>query len=149
MRFVIQRVLSSELTIDSQIHGHTGKGLVVLAGICDADTEAVADRMIRKLTALRIFEDENGKTNLDIMDAGGNILFVSQFTLYADCKKGNRPSFFKAGSPEHANKLYEYMLDELRKTFPDIQHGEFGADMKIALINDGPFTIVLDSDDIT
>ncbi len=149
MRFVIQRVLSSELTIDSRIHGHTGKGLVVLAGICDADTEAVADRMIRKLTALRIFEDENGKTNLDIMDAGGNILFVSQFTLYADCKKGNRPSFFKAGSPEHANKLYEYMLDELRKTFPDIQHGEFGADMKIALINDGPFTIVLDSDDIT
>lgn len=148
MKFVIQRVLSSELTIDGEIHGYTGKGLVVLVGVCDADDEAVADRMIRKLTALRIFEDENGKTNLCIHEAGGNILFVSQFTLYADCKKGNRPSFFKAGSPEHANRLYEYMLDKLRITFPDVQHGEFGANMKIALINDGPFTIVLDSDEI-
>ena len=149
MKFVIQRVLRSELTIDGVVHGKTGKGLVVLVGICDADDETVADRMIRKLTALRIFEDANGKTNLDIMDAGGNILFVSQFTLYADCKKGNRPSFFKAGSPEHANRLYEYMLQELHGAFPDVQHGEFGADMKITLVNDGPFTIVLDSDEIT
>ncbi len=148
MRFVIQRVLRSDLAIDGQEHAHTENGLVVLAGINNYDNEETAVRMIKKLTALRIFEDENGKTNLDIHSAGGNILFVSQFTLYADCRKGNRPSFFKSGDPEHANRLYEYMLDLLRKDFPDVQHGEFGADMKITLVNDGPFTIILDSDEL-
>ncbi len=149
MKFVIQCVQHAKVSVDGNTVGSIGRGYLVLAGIAPDDTRETADKLVTKMCKLRIFEDENGKTNLDIMDAGGNILFVSQFTLYADCKKGNRPSFFKAGSPEHANKLYEYMLDELRKTFPDIQHGEFGADMKIALINDGPFTIVLDSDDIT
>ena len=148
MRFVIQRVLRSDLKIDGQEHAHTENGLVVLAGINNDDNEETAVRMIRKLTALRIFEDENGKTNLDIHSAGGNILFVSQFTLYADYRKGNRPSFFRSGDPEHANRLYEYMLDLLRKDFPDVQHGEFGADMKISLVNDGPFTIILDSDEL-
>ena len=148
MKFVIQRVLQSDLHIDGRIHAHIDNGLVVLAGINNNDDKDTADRMIRKLTALRIFEDENGKTNLVIHSAGGNILFVSQFTLYADCRKGNRPSFFKSGDPEHADSLYEYMLELLQKDFPDVQHGEFGADMKITLVNDGPFTIILDSDEL-
>ena len=148
MKFVIQRVLQSDLHINGQRHAHIDSGLVVLVGINNDDDKGTADRMIKKLTALRIFEDENGKTNLDIHSAGGNILFVSQFTLYADCKKGNRPSFFKSGDPEHADRLYEYMLELLRKDFPDVQHGEFGADMKITLVNDGPFTIILDSDEL-
>ena len=148
MRFVIQRVLSSELTIDSQIHGHTGKGLVVLAGICDADTEAVADRMIRKLTALRIFEDENGKTNLDLKTVGGSLLLISQFTLYADCRKGNRPSFVKAGAPDHAQALYEYIIRKCKESVPNVQQGIFGAYMHVSLTNEGPFTVIMDSKDL-
>lgn len=148
MRFVIQRVQWAEVSVDSRTVGKIDNGFLVLVGICDSDTETIADKMVKKLIGLRIFEDENGKTNLDLKSVGGNLLIISQFTLYADCRKGNRPSFIRAGSPQMANCLYEYIICECKKMFPDTQHGEFGADMKVSLLNDGPFTIVLDSDEI-
>lgn len=148
MRFVIQRVKSAEVSVNQNIIGSIAEGLVVFVGICEGDTEELADKMIRKLMNLRIFEDENGKTNLDLKTVNGNLLIISQFTLYADCKKGNRPSFIRAASPEMANKLYEYILRKCHEQFPNIQHGEFGAAMKVSLINDGPFTILLDSDEL-
>ena len=117
---------------------------MVLIGISDSDTKEIADKMIKKLIGLRIFEDENGKTNLSLKDVNGELLMVSQFTLYANCKKGNRPSFIKAGEPHMAEKLYEYMIQEAKKSVPVVEHGIFGADMKVSLINDGPFTIILD-----
>lgn len=148
MRFVIQRVKNASVSIDRKIAGAIEKGLLVFVGVSEGDTEKIADKMIKKLIGLRIFEDENGKTNLDLKTVHGNLLIISQFTLYADCKKGNRPSFIQAGRPELAKKLYDYILEKCREQFPDIQQGEFGADMQIALTNDGPFTILLDSDEI-
>ena len=149
MKFVIQRVASSSVKVDNKVIGAIGKGFMVLIGVADGDTKEIADKMIDKMIKLRIFEDSEGKTNLSLNDVGGELLLVSQFTLYADCKKGNRPSFIKAGKPEFANEMYEYIIDKC-KTYQGlkVERGEFGADMKVELINDGPFTIVLDSDDL-
>ena len=148
MRLVIQRVQYGEVKVDNQVVGSIQKGFVVLVGISDTDDNQIADKMLKKMMNLRIFDDAQGKTNLSLADVGGEILMISQFTLYADCRKGNRPSFVKAGKPEHANTLYEYMIEECRKVCPKVEHGIFGADMKVSLLNDGPFTIVLDSDEI-
>ena len=122
--------------------------LLVLIGIAEDDNEEIADKLVKKLLGLRIFADENGKTNLSLKDVNGSLLLVSQFTLYADCRKGNRPSFVNAGNPEKANELYEYIIGKCRDEVPDVQTGSFGADMKITLLNDGPFTIILDSKDL-
>lgn len=145
MRAVIQRVLHSKVTVDGQVIGEIGKGYNVLLGVCNEDTTADADKLIRKLIGLRICEDENGKTNLSIQDTDGELLIISQFTLYADCRKGRRPSFTGAGSPDHAKALYEYVIDQCAPQVKKVAHGEFGADMKVEILNDGPFTIVLDS----
>lgn len=144
MRLVIQRVLHAEVQVDGNIIGKIGKGLLVFVGAGQDDTKEIADKYLRKLLGLRIFEDENGKTNLSLKDVNGALLIVSQFTLYANCKKGNRPSFIEAGEPHMAEALYEYMIDEAKKSVPVVEHGEFGADMKVSLLNDGPFTIILD-----
>lgn len=149
MRFVIQRVTSSKVTIGGEVRGEIGKGFLALIGVADGDTAEIADKMIRKMVNMRIFEDENGKTNLGLKDVGGSLLLISQFTLYADCKKGNRPSFIKAGAPDMAEKLYEYIISECKKEIDVVEQGEFGADMKVELLNDGPFTILLDSDELT
>jgi len=145
MKFVIQRVKEASCTVDSNITGQINKGFCVLIGVSNEDNREIADKMIKKLIGMRIFEDENGKTNLSLKDVDGSLLLISQFTLYADCKKGNRPSFINAGNPELANNLYEYIISECKKEIPIVERGIFGADMKISLINDGPFTIVLDS----
>lgn len=144
MRLVIQRVLHAEVQVDGNTIGKIGKGLLVFVGAGQDDTKEIADKCLRKLLGLRIFEDENGKTNLSLKDVDGELLIVSQFTLYANCKKGNRPSFIEAGEPHMAEALYEYMIDEAKKSVPVVEHGEFGADMKVSLLNDGPFTIILD-----
>ena len=146
MRFVIQRVAHAEVAVNEETIGKIEKGYLVLIGIAETDTREIADKLIRKMIGLRIFEDENGKTNLSLSDVGGNLLLVSQFTLYANCKKGNRPSFIEAGSPEKANELYEYIITKCKESVPVVEQGSFGADMKVSLINDGPFTIVLDSE---
>lgn len=148
MRFLIQRVSHASVEVESQIIGEIKKGFLVFIGVSQEDTVEIADKMIRKLLGMRIFEDENGKTNLSLADVSGELLIISQFTLYADCKKGNRPSFIKAGNPELANDLYEYIIRECQKQIPMVQTGSFGADMKISLLNDGPFTIMLDSSEI-
>lgn len=148
MKFVIQRVQKASVTVDGEIIGKIGRGYMVLVGVCDADDETVADKMVDKMIKLRINEDAEGKTNLALADVDGELLVVSQFTLYANCKKGNRPSFVDAGSPDHANKLYEYILKRCSEQVPVVQRGEFGADMKVELINDGPFTIVLNSEEL-
>lgn len=148
MRFVIQRVTESSVTIDGEISGKIGKGYLVLIGVADTDTKEIADKMIRKMIGLRIFEDEQGKTNLSLADVDGDLLLVSQFTLYANCKRGNRPSFIEAGKPDMANEMYEYIVEKCRESVDEVQTGEFGADMKIQLLNDGPFTILLDSDQL-
>lgn len=148
MRFVIQRVKHGSVTVEGKVLGKIGKGYVVLIGICDRDNEQIADKMIKKLIGLRIFEDDNGKTNLDLKSVGGELLLISQFTLYADCKKGNRPSFIKAGKPDMANTLYEYIIAECKKQVDVVERGEFGGDMKVELLNDGPFTILLDSEEL-
>ena len=145
MRFVIQRVNRASVSAEGRVLGQIGKGFMVLAGVCETDTKETADKMIAKMAKLRIFDDENGKTNLDINTVGGSLLIVSQFTLYADCRKGNRPSFIKAGDPKRAEELYEYILKKAQEFVPDVQRGEFGAHMKIDLENDGPFTVILDS----
>ena len=146
MRFVIQRVKEACVRVDRETIGEIGKGYLVLVGVSDSDTEQTADKMIRKMIGLRIFEDDNGKTNLSLADVGGSLLLVSQFTLYANCKKGNRPSFIEAGDPEKANAIYEYVIRECKKSVPDVQTGSFGAEMEVSLTNDGPFTILLDSE---
>ena len=146
MKFVIQRVKESSVSVDGQTIGQIEKGLLVLIGIAKDDNEQIADKLIRKLIGLRIYEDANGKTNLSLTDVNGQLLLVSQFTLYADCKKGNRPSFINAGAPEQANALYEYIIQSCRQSISVVETGSFGADMKVSLINDGPFTIILDSD---
>ena len=144
MRLVIQRVLHAEVQVDGNTIGKIGKGLLVFVGAGQDDTKEIADKYLRRLLGLRIFEDENGKTNLSLKDVDGELLIVSQFTLYANCKKGNRPSFIEAREPHMAEALYEYMIDEAKKSVPVVEHGEFGADMKVSLLNDGPFTIILD-----
>ena len=148
MRFVIQRVQHAEVKVDGEVTGSIGKGFLVLIGVAETDTREIADKMIKKLLGLRIFEDAQGKTNLDLHAVNGELLLVSQFTLYADCKKGNRPSFIKAGNPELANSLYEYIIAACKKEVPVVETGSFGADMKVELLNDGPSTILLDSDEI-
>ena len=148
MRFVIQRVSSASVAVENSVTGAIGKGFLVLIGVSAEDTESIADRMVRKMIGLRIFEDENGKTNLSLSDVAGALLLVSQFTLLADTRKGNRPSFVKAGDPAHANALYEYIAGKCRECIPKVETGVFGADMKVSLVNDGPFTIVLDSDEL-
>ena len=148
MRFVIQRVTEASVTIDGEISGKIGKGYLVLIGVADTDTKEIADKMIRKMIGLRIFEDEQGKTNLSLADVDGGLLLVSQFTLYANCKRGNRPSFIEAGKPDMANEMYEYIIEKYRESVDEVQTGEFGADMKVQLLNDGPFTILLDSDQL-
>ena len=148
MKFVIQRVQHASVTVDGQVIGKIGKGFMVLIGVCEEDNEVIADKMVKKLIGLRIFKDENGKTNLDLHSVGGELLLISQFTLYADCRKGNRPSFVNAANPEKANDLYEYIISECKKQVEVVEKGEFGADMKVELLNDGPCTIVLDSRDL-
>lgn len=148
MKFVIQRVLSANVAVDGNMIGEIAKGYLVLVGISQTDDYTIADKMLKKLIGLRIFEDNAGKTNLNIKSVSGEILMVSQFTLYADCKKGNRPSFTCAGAPDKARELYEYLLKECRKEIPKTECGIFGADMKVSLINDGPFTVILDSEEI-
>ena len=144
MRIVIQRVKRASVSVEEKVVGSIQKGFLVLIGVGQGDNEATADKYMKKLLGLRIFEDEAGKTNLSLKDVGGELLLVSQFTLYANCKKGNRPSFIEAGAPDMAEELYEYMIQEAQKTVPVVEHGVFGADMKVALVNDGPFTILLD-----
>ncbi len=148
MKFVIQRVSEASVSVEHKIIGKIQKGYMVLIGVAEEDDEAIADKMVRKMTGLRIFEDENGKTNLSLADVNGSLLLISQFTLYANCKKGNRPSFIEAGSPDKANALYEYIIEKCKETVPNVQKGSFGADMKVSLTNDGPFTIVLDSEQL-
>ena len=145
MKFVIQRVKNASCTVDNQVIGEIEKGFCVFIGVSNEDNTEIADKMIKKLIGMRIFEDENGKTNLALADVDGSLLLISQFTLYADCKKGNRPSFINAGNPELANTLYEYIIEKCKEQISNVQTGSFGADMKISLLNDGPFTIVLDS----
>lgn len=148
MKFVIQRVSSANVAVNSNIIGQINKGLLVFVGVSQTDTKEIADKMIHKLLNLRIFEDEAGKTNLNLSSVNGELLIISQFTLYADCKHGNRPSFTNAGKPDLANSLYEYIIAQCMEKVSVVAHGEFGADMKVSLLNDGPFTIVLDSDEI-
>ena len=148
MRFVIQRVTEASVTIDGEISGKIGKGYLVLIGVADTDTKEIADKMIRKMIGLRIFEDEQGKTNLSLADVDGGLLLVSQFTLYANCKRGNRPSFIEAGKPDMANEMYEYIIEKCRESVDEVQTGEFGADMKVQLLNVGLFTFLLDSDQL-
>lgn len=144
MKLVIQRVSEASVAIDGEIRGEIGQGFMVLIGMGKEDTKEIADKYIKKMIGLRIFEDENGKTNLSLSDVNGQLLLISQFTLYANCKKGNRPSFIEAGAPASAEALYEYMIEECRKVVPVVETGEFGADMKVSLTNDGPFTVILD-----
>ncbi|HIX98000.1 D-tyrosyl-tRNA(Tyr) deacylase [Faecalicatena contorta] len=146
MRFVIQRVTNADVKVDGQTIGEIGRGFMVLIGVSDSDTEEIADKMVKKMLGLRIFEDENGKTNLSLDTVGGSLLLISQFTLYANCKKGNRPSFIEAGDPSMAEEMYEYIIEKCQETVPTVERGQFGADMKVSLTNDGPFTIILDSD---
>ena len=157
MRFVIQRVTESSVTIDEKVKSSIGKGFLVLIGVSEEDTakddntlKAITDKMIKKTEKMRIFSDENGKTNLSLDDVDGSVLLVSQFTLFADCKKGNRPSFTRAGEPKKSEEVYEYIVEQFRQDLGEsrVGTGEFGADMKISLVNDGPFTVVLDSDEI-
>lgn len=148
MRCVIQRVREASVNVEGELVGKISKGFMILLGVSDDDTKEIADRLINKICKLRIFEDENGKTNLSIDKVGGEILLISQFTLYADCKKGNRPSFVHAGKPDKANELYEYAIEKFKEYVPKVEKGIFGADMKVSLVNDGPFTIVLDSDNL-
>ena len=146
MKFVIQCVKHASVTVDGEVIGKIGRGYMVLIGVCDADDEAVADKMVDKMIKLRINKDAAGKTNLALADVDGGLLLVSQFTLYANCKKGNRPSFVDAGSPEHAEALYEYIIERCRERVPVVEKGSFGAEMAVELLNDGPFTIILDSE---
>jgi D-tyrosyl-tRNA(Tyr) deacylase len=145
MKLVIQRVNHAAVRIDGAVVGSIDKGLLVLIGIAEDDTTEILNHFVDKLVKLRIFEDADGKTNLSLGDVGGALLLVSQFTLYADCRKGNRPSFVKAGAPEMASAMYEAFIAKCRERVPVVQTGRFGADMKVELENDGPFTIIFDS----
>ncbi|MEF9922645.1 MAG: D-aminoacyl-tRNA deacylase [Anaerovoracaceae bacterium] len=144
MKFVIQRVTEASVEIDGKINGRIDKGFVVLIGVGKEDTKEIADKYVSKLIGLRIFEDQDGKTNLALKDVGGQLLLISQFTLYANCKKGNRPSFVDAGDPQTAEELYEYIVEKCKEEIQIVETGIFGADMKVSLVNDGPFTVVLE-----
>ena len=146
MKFVIQRVRHASVAVEDKVIGKIGRGYMVLIGVSDTDDEAVADKMVDKMLKLRINMDEEGKTNLSLADVGGELLLISQFTLYANCRKGNRPSFIGAGSPEHANALYEYIIERCKESVPVVEKGAFGEEMAVELLNDGPFTIILDSE---
>ncbi len=148
MKTVIQRVTRASVSVDGEVKGKIDKGFLILLGVGKDDTEKECDKLAEKISKLRIFEDENGKTNLSISDVGGEMLIISQFTLYADCPHGNRPSFINAGAPNEANRLYEYFCDKVRAKGIHVEKGVFGADMKVELLNDGPFTICLSSDDL-
>lgn len=150
MKFVIQRVTSASVEVDHQVIGSIPQGFMVLIGVCEADDTQIADKMIRKMLGLRIFRDSEGKTNLSLESVAGSLLLISQFTLYADCRKGNRPSFIGAGSAAHAENLYEYIVSGCRRQLGEarVQTGSFGAEMKVSLVNDGPFTIILDSEEL-
>lgn len=148
MRLVIQRVKEASVTVEEKVIGKIGKGFLVLWGAKEGDTEKEADYLAAKLCRLRVFEDENEKMNLALKDVNGELLVVSQFTLYASCRKGNRPSFTDAMCPEKSEPLYEYFLEQCRREIPVVERGEFGADMKVALINDGPVTILMDTDEM-
>ncbi|MBQ4271186.1 MAG: D-tyrosyl-tRNA(Tyr) deacylase [Clostridiales bacterium] len=148
MRFVVQVVSEASVVSDGELTGKIGKGYVVLIGVGKEDTKETADKLIKKLMGLRIFKDENGKTNLSIADVNGGMLLISQFTLYADIRHGNRPSFINAGDPQTAEMLYDYIVEEIRKRCPDVGTGVFGAHMDVSLVNDGPFTIIMDSADL-
>lgn len=148
MKFVIQRVTEASCTVEGKVTGQIEKGFLVFIGVSADDTTQIADKMVKKLLGLRIFEDENGKTNLSLHDVDGQLLLISQFTLYADCRKGNRPSFTNAGKPDMANEMYQYIIANCKQEIKIVEQGIFGADMKISLLNDGPFTIILDSDEI-
>lgn len=145
MKAVVQRVLDANVKVDGEVVGQINKGFVVLLGVGHDDTKEKADYLIKKITNLRVFKDENDKMNLALKDVGGELLIISQFTLYADCSKGNRPSFVNSGNPELANKLYEYFIDECSRLGFKVEHGIFGADMKVNLTNDGPVTILLEN----
>lgn len=149
MRIVIQRVLEAKVTVEGRCTGSIGQGFLILLGVGKEDTKEVADRYIDKIIKMRIFADENGKTNRSLEDVQGEILVVSQFTLYADCRRGNRPDFINAAGATLANELYEYFLKCIEEKVGKVQAGEFGADMKVSLVNDGPFTIVLDENMIS
>lgn len=148
MKFLIQNVLNASVTVNEEVIGNIQKGFVVFIGISQTDNVEIADKMIHKLLNLRVFKDDQGKTNLSLSDVSGALLLVSQFTLYADCRHGNRPSFTKAGAPDEAQKLYEYIIQKCKESGLAVQTGSFGADMKVELVNDGPFTIMLDSEEI-
>jgi len=148
MKIVLQRVSHASVTVDNSVVGEIGKGYVALVGFGDGDDKSIVEKMVDKIQRLRIFPDENGKTNLSISDVGGGLLIVSQFTLYADCRKGNRPSFINAANPVLAEKLYDYFIEYSTGKFNHVEHGVFGASMKVELVNDGPFTVILDSDDV-
>ena len=148
MKFIVQRVTKANVSVDHDIIGEIKRGFLVLVGVSNTDTKEIADKMVSKLIRLRIFEDSEGKTNLDIKNISGELLIISQFTLYADCRHGNRPSFINAGNPVLANELYEYIIAKCTEEIPVVQHGKFGAHMKVSLVNDGPFTVVLDSDEM-
>lgn len=147
MRAVVMRVKHASVTIDGRVNGAIGQGLLILLGVAPTDTPALCDKLAEKALGLRIFCDENGKMNRSLADVGGQVLVVSQFTLFADCKKGKRPSFFGAAAPELADALYERFLDDCRVRGFEPRHGEFGADMQVESCNDGPVTILLDTDD--
>ena len=144
MKFLIQRVNHAEVTVDGEVKGAIQMGLLVFVGVSVSFTNEIVDKYVKKLINLRIFEDEQGKTNLSLKDVNGQLLVISQFTLYANCKKGNRPSFIDAGNPKMADELYEYIIEECKKQVPVVEKGVFGAEMKVSLENDGPFTIILD-----
>lgn len=146
MRVVLQRVTRACVKVDGEVIGEIGKGFLLLLGVAESDDEAAADRMADKICKLRIFEDTDGKTNLSLADVGGELLVVSQFTLYADCHKGNRPSFIKAGAPDKADRLYRYFVERCRQYVSRVEHGSFGAYMNVELVNDGPFTLMLEGD---
>ncbi len=148
MKFVIQRVNKASVSVNNEVIGAINKGYLVLIGISDSDTTEIADKLIKKMLGLRIFEDENGKTNISLNDVGGELLLVSQFTLYANCKKGNRPSFIEAGKPDDAERMYEYIINQCRKENVKVETGSFGASMDVSLVNHGPFTIILDSESL-
>lgn len=145
MKIVLQRVKKAKVIIDNKVNGEIEKGYLLLLGIGKNDSEETAVHMIEKVKKLRLFEDENGKTNLSLEQVNGKVMVVSQFTLYADCRKGTRPSFADAAPPEMAENLYNFFLSKCVDTFGEVQHGEFGADMQVELVNDGPFTIYLES----
>ena len=148
MKFVIQRVSHASVTVHEKTIGRINQGYLVLIGVGKEDTREDADRLVKKMIGLRIFSDENGKINKSLKDVNGELLLVSQFTLYADCRHGNRPGFTEAAGPDMANELYEYIIESCKKEVAVVERGEFGADMKVELLNDGPFTIILDSRDL-